>query len=264
MGSTLRAAIKSLPLIGSMAVRFRRRWFPPVAPISPSLPAGLMLNQQYDEQTVHVMKRVMSPDSTGIDVGAHEGAILRELIQTAPLGVHYAFEPIPALAEKLRQRFPGVRHHQCALSAQRGEASFLHVVNDPGYSGLQLRDYDRPDPQFDRITVATETLDHVVPDGVPVRFIKIDVEGGEYDVMLGGARLIQQARPVIVFEAAARSTGMYGVSPDQLFDLITERFGMELSTMDRWLHGRNPYRREEFAENWRIGPEFYFIASPSR
>ena len=251
---TLRAVIKRIPLARRTAALIRRWQGIDID--------GLERNRQYDLQTVEVIRRVVAPNATGVDVGAHSGAILGSIAAAAPGGVHYAFEAIPTLAQKLRSNFPHIRVHECALCDRRGEASFEHVVNDPGYSGLRPRDYDRPDPRIERIQVATDTLDNRIPTDAPVAFIKIDVEGGEYHVLLGGAETIQRCRPVIVFEASVRSTGRYGVSASDLYRLITERFGMKLSTMQRWLAREESFTEEEFTKNWWHGPEFYFIAYP--
>jgi FkbM family methyltransferase len=251
---SLKAAIKRIPLARRTAALIRRWQGIDIE--------GLERNRQYDLQTVEVIRRVLAPDATGVDVGAHSGAILAQIAAAAPAGVHYAFEPIPALAQKLRSRFLRVRVHECALCEQCGHASFEHVVNDPGYSGLRPRDYDRPNPKIEQIRVATDTLDNVIPTDATVGFIKIDVEGGEYHVLLGGTRMIERCRPVIVFEASVRSTGRYGVSASDMYRLITERFGMKLSTMARWLARQESFTEDDFAKNWLHGPEFYFIAYP--
>lgn len=221
---------------------------------------GIERNTLYDQQTVEVMRRVLKADSTAVDVGAHHGTFLVQMRAIAPRGRHFAFEPLPHLARDLRMRFPDVTVHECALSDVHGDSSFEYVTNDPGYSGLRRREYDRPDVVIEQITVATERLDDLIPADAQVDFIKIDVEGGEYHVMAGGVATILRCRPVIVFEASARSTGLYGVTADQLFHFLTERCGMTVSTMDRWLHSLPPYTRDEFDANWRSGPEFYFIA----
>lgn len=254
MFPTLKAAIKRIPLARRTAALIRRWQGIDID--------GLERNRQYDLQTTAVIRRVLSPDATGVDVGAHSGAILKEITVTAPAGVHFAFEPIPTLAQQLQSQFPRVRVHECALCDKSGEASFEHVVNDPGYSGLRPRDYDRPDPHIERIHVATDTLDNLIPTDASVAFIKIDVEGGEYHVLLGGAETIQRCRPVVVFEASVRSTGRYGVSAADMYRLITERFSMKLSTMERWLAQEGSFTEEEFTKNWFHGPEFYFIAYP--
>jgi FkbM family methyltransferase len=221
-------------------------------------------NARYDQQTVDVMKRVMTDESTGIDVGAHCGSVLAEMLAIAPRGEHFAFEPLPHMARALRERFPGVSVHECALSDTHGMSTFEYVTNDPGYSGLRRREYDRADPAIAQITVATERLDDVIPDRVRVDFIKVDVEGGEYHALAGGIDMLLRCRPTIVFEAAARSTGLYGVTPDDFHRFFTDRCGMSVSTMERWLEGRMPYALDEFGANWWAGAEFYFIAYPTR
>ena len=102
----------------------------------------------------------------------------------------------------------------------------------------------------------------MLPPELHVDFIKIDVEGGEYHAMLGGFKTIMRSRPVIVFEASARSTGLYGVTAAQLYEFVTARCEMKLSTMKRWLRRQEPYTHSEFCSNWEFGPEFYFIAYP--
>jgi FkbM family methyltransferase len=257
MFSATRQLIKRVPFARS-AVALARRFATSHNPVE-----GLALNAIYDRQTGTVMRRVLKSDSIAVDIGANQGNVLAEMVAIAPHGKHLAFEPIPHLAEGLRQRFPMVDVHQCALSDQPGESTFIHVVNDPGYSGLRPRSYDRPDPQFEHLTVKTERLDNLIPLGTHVDFIKIDVEGGEYHALLGAAATIARCRPVIVFEGSIRSTGMYGVSGTQMYDLVTQTFGMELSTMGRWLSGQRPLTQREFRGHYKRGPEYYFIAYPT-
>jgi FkbM family methyltransferase len=219
-------------------------------------------NSRYDRETCEVLGRVLRPDSCGVDVGAHRGGILKEMMRCAPLGTHFAFEPLPHLAAHLRKTFPGARVHEAAVSDHAGTARFVHVEDAPAYSGLRERIYDWPDPALKAITVNVVRLDDVLPDEQSVAFIKLDIEGGEFHALLGAAGTIRRCRPVIVFEAGHRSTGQYGVGPDEVYRLITEQFGYHLSTMQRWLADRSPYRRTAFRRHWRRGTEFYFIAYP--
>ena len=108
------------------------------------------------------------------------------------------------------------------------------------------------------------TLDEIIPRNQKIAFIKIDIEGGEFHAIKGGIETIRRGRPVIVFEASSRSTGLYGVKPDDVHSLVTETLGYELSTMERWLRRKAPLTRVEFDKNWHHGPEYYFIASPKR
>jgi FkbM family methyltransferase len=221
-------------------------------------------NSRYDEQTVEVMRRTLRRDSGCVDIGAHKGKILQHMLALAPDGIHHAFEALPHLANRLKEQFPGVHVHQLAVSDRSGHAEFQYVENAPAYSGLRRRIYDRPDPRITTIQVETQTLDDVIPLGEAVAFVKLDIEGGEYHALRGAMNTIQRWRPVIVFEAGSKSTGQYGVTPDEVYSLITETFGYELSTMSRWLGGAPAYRRGEFRLNWESGPDYYFIATTTK
>jgi FkbM family methyltransferase len=218
----------------------------------------------YDRQTVEVMFRVLRRSLNGVDVGAHVGDILRQMTNIAPSGRHYAFEPLPHLAQELSERFPQVIVHQAAVGDRSGESEFLFVENDPAYSGLRRRIYYRPDPKISSIRVRVVTLDEIIPPNESIAFIKLDIEGGEFHAMQGGIETIRRSKPVIVFESGSHSIGQYGVKPDEVYRFITETLRYDPSTMGRWLKQKPPYTREEYENDWNHGPEYYFIATPTR
>jgi FkbM family methyltransferase len=219
-------------------------------------------NSSYDRDTVEVMTRVLARDSNAVDIGAHAGDILRHMVAIAPDGRHHAFEPLPHLADELKRRFPAAHVHQLAVSDGSGTSAFHFVENDPGYSGLRRRIYDRPDPKIRTLEVTTARLDDVIPGEQPIAFVKIDIEGGEYHALKGAMGLIRRWRPVIVFEAGSKSTGQYGVEPDDVYALCVTDLPYELSTMRRWLDGKPPYSQDDFRRAWTRGDEYYFLAAP--
>jgi len=85
-----------------------------------------------------IMARVLTKDSNCIDIGCHEGEFLISMLGL-PLGYHYAFEPIPGLAKRIKQKFPHIDVRQIALSDSDKEVDFHNVVSKPAYSGLQKR-----------------------------------------------------------------------------------------------------------------------------
>ena len=247
--NSLKSIIKNTPL-----EPIARRMYNSFRPIS--------RNELYDRQTLEVMKRHLKDDSVCIDIGAHIGSILKEMIALAPHGTFFAFEPLPHLAKSLREKFPQTRVYDLALSDQCGEVEFQYVVNAPGYSGLRQRVYDRPDPQIKTIAVRTDRLDNVIPSDVLISFIKIDIEGAEYLTMRGAMKTIKRSRPIIVFEAGKKSTSCYGTTPEQIFNFLEKDCQLHVSTMKRWLQGSNPFSREEFCNNFNQSLDYYFIAYP--
>ena len=216
---------------------------------------------RYELEIIKVMKRCLRPESSCIDAGAHEGRVLKDMLELAPKARHYAFEPLPHYVDELKRAYPEVAVYDCALGDKTGEYPYFHVKNASAYSGLRMRSYDIPDPDIEIIRTPVRRLDDIVPRDEKISLVKIDVEGGEYDVMLGAIELLQRCRPVVVFEAGERSSGHYGVSPAMFHELVCKRLELELSTMARWLRGEKCFSRAEFIDAYQR--EFYFIAYPA-
>lgn len=172
--------------------------------------------------------------ATAVDGGAHTG------LHTAPMaeivgsgGFVLAFEPVPHLAADLRQRFAGVPQisvYEKALSDQEGLASFQHIVNEPSLSSLFKRDLGTayPNPRAEELRVERVLLDRFAD--MSVRFIKLDLEGGEYFALLGSRKLLALQRPVVVLECGRRDAAMQaGYDADAFFSLFA---GLDYHLLD--------------------------------
>ncbi len=62
-----------------------------------------VINRQDTAFTTQIMSRVLTNHSNCIDVGCNTGDFLIKILQLSPLGYHYAFEPIPRLANRLKK-----------------------------------------------------------------------------------------------------------------------------------------------------------------
>jgi FkbM family methyltransferase len=200
----------------------------------------------------------LTPDGHAIDVGAHSGAVLREIVRVAPAGHHIAYEPLPHCCEQLRREFPRVDVRNAALSDQQGTTSFVHLEAAPEYSGLRERTY----PGFEHsprklLTVRTERLDDALPEGYRPALIKIDVEGAELLVMRGAVETLKTHRPVVIFEHGIGAADRYGYGPQDIYDLLCRDLGMRIFDLD----GDGPYSSERFVE---VFPEpiWNFLATP--
>lgn len=65
----------------------------------------LTKNLKYDRLTKRIIKNSLKYNSNCIDIGCHKGQILDVMIQYAPAGKHYAFEPIPYLFDELQIKY---------------------------------------------------------------------------------------------------------------------------------------------------------------
>jgi len=222
------------------------------------------LNHLYDKCTLRIMQRVLTASSNAVDVGCHTGQILRRMMELAPQGRHFAFEPIPSLAQALRERFPGVSLHEIALSDSPGVATFQHVLSRPAYSGLRKRNYPRENETVLTIEVRTAPLDDLLPPDVPIHLLKVDVEGGELGVFRGAARTIAEYKPYIIFEHGLGAAEFYGTRPESVYDLLVGKCGLRISLLPDWLQDRPPLSREDFIRHFDQRLNFYFLAHPER
>lgn len=224
------------------------------------------MNQLYDIQTIEVMKRVLAYDSNAIDIGCHRGSILIEMLKISPAGRHLAFEPLPDMFTHLKADFgdnPHVSLYNVALSDSSGLVKFQHVLTNPGYSGLRQRRYDRDNEKIEEIQVRSERLDNIVPNNLDIRFIKIDVEGAEMQVLRGAVGTISRSKPVIVFEHGLGAADYYGTTPEDVFDFLVNVCGLHCYTMGHWLEsmGNMSLDRRAFCDEFRSGRHYYFLAA---
>jgi FkbM family methyltransferase len=221
------------------------------------LPAHVRADIRDNELLVALLEERLEPGSHCLDVGAHEGAVLREMVRVAPNGRHVAWEPLPALARRLRELFPSVEVREAALSDRTGERAFAHVLDEPGWSGFVAR----PTPgagAVDTITVRSERLDDALPANVRPALIKIDVEGAEEEVLRGAAGTLRRHRPIVVFEHGAGSADHYGTTSSRIHDLFSGELGYEI----RGLDGDGPYTAERFEQIVASGERVNFVAGP--
>ena len=204
-----------------------------------------------------LLEALLEPGSDCLDVGAHEGAVLCEMVRLAPSGRHLAWEPLPAFARRLRERFPSVEIREAALSDRAGEREFVHVLDEPGWSGFVARPTPRGS-KVETITVRCERLDDALPVEVRPAFIKIDVEGAEEQVLRGAAGTLRRYRPTVVFEHGAGSADHYGTTPERIHHVLADELGYGIFGLD----GDGPYAANRFAEIFARGERVNFLARP--
>lgn len=221
-------------------------------------PRGQAMEVRDNHLMTQIMSYALSADSNCVDVGSLHGDILKQFYRFAPRGRHFAFEPIPQLGAKLRSEFPQAEVVEAALSDTTGTVPFHYVVTNPGYSGLRRRRYDRPGEQVEVIMVQAARLDDVLPPGVPIRLLKVDVEGAELQVFRGALRTLKSHRPYVIFEHGLGSSEYYGTTPRMVYDLLVRECGLRIFGLD----GSGPMSEEELASVYRANSAWNFLAHP--
>ena len=214
---------------------------------------------KYDFQTTELIRKHMKKDSNCIDIGANQGHILMEIVAAAPAGKHYAFEPIPDLYTLLTKRFSkNTTVYNYALSSKKGSTTFNYYPGRPAVSGFRQRNKQiGQEPTL--LSVQMEKLDDLIPDNLKIDLIKIDVEGAEYEVLLGAMKVLQKNKPLVLFECGLGGADVYGTTPDQLYDLFAE-CGLGISTIEYFNARKQPFSKEEFNGQFYKNYNFFFIA----
>lgn len=163
-----------------------------------------------------------------VDGGAHAGLHTQPMLERQDVRRVYAAEAVPHLCDRLaRVLVPSskLRMIKGAIGAEAGIASFAMAADALGYSGLKQRTIQAVQ-QWERIDVQVYTLDAAIEsaDHADVSFVKLDIEGGEFDALRGAREVMVAGRPLVVFENGLRnSAASYGYGWEEfhaLFDSL--------------------------------------------
>ena len=225
-------------------------------------PWPLTLNERYDRQTRNILKLVCKPDSRCIDVGCFRGDILQAMIEHAPRTRHLAFEPVPGQFAFLQENFSDKADiFPYALSNENKKTTFQHVISNPTYSGLRQRQY-KGEETINEIEVEVRKLDDIVNSQLPITLIKIDVEGGEYDVLRGASATLNKWHPHIIFEHGVGGADKYGIKPGDVYDFLTGSLGYDICLMGDYLNNEDSpgFTKSAFEDQFWKGTNCYFLA----
>jgi FkbM family methyltransferase len=180
-----------------------------------------------------------------IDVGAHLGTVLQQLLRCSPSGRHVAVEPLAYKADWLRRKFPGVDVREAALGEDTGRTSFYYMPGKSAFSAL------RPGVRSANVqlTVPCARLDDIIPSERRIGFLKVDVEGAEYGVFKGASRTLERSRPVILFECTQDGLSTFDYAAGQVYSLLCDRFGYAIYLLKDWLSGGQPLSESRFSQS---------------
>lgn len=219
-------------------------------------------NLKYDILTKKILARQLMASSNCIDVGAHKGEILDLFLGFAPQGRHAAFEPIPALYRSLQTNYTErASVYPYALSNRSGNMLFNVVQDDPAYSGLQQRKYKNDKPNIETIEVEVRKLDEVMATrNYAISLIKIDVEGGELDVLKGATSILKADQPLLIFEFGKGASEFYGTMPHHLKEFLDEHHYSIWTLSDFW-NRKQPLDSSRLKKAYESGSDYYFVAA---
>ncbi|MEM9420240.1 MAG: FkbM family methyltransferase [Planctomycetota bacterium] len=197
-----------------------------------------------------------------VDAGASDGRIAKRFGKRFTTAQLHMFEPnpdyAPALAE-LHAVQPRYHHYPVVLSDTPGEKTF-YVTADPGSSSLyQTNDamkkaYPEQAAHKAQMTVPATTLDQWADENniAGVQFIKMDIQGGEADMMRGASRLLDESVVAIYTEVFFQNFYEGGATYSDI-DLVLREHGFGLYSLYKPRHDEN--ERVLFADAVFVNPK---------
>jgi FkbM family methyltransferase len=165
----------------------------------------------YEPETLAVMAAILRPGMRMIEVGANEGYhSVFAAWSVGAEGLVHAYEPYGCARDWIIRNVARlgwqarIAVHAVAVAAAPG-ATTLYIPDEheenQGVGGLRVTSV----LQTKQTTAQVVTLD-AEHESETVGLIKIDVQGGEADVLHGAARLLDRCRPALYFEVGDAAT----------------------------------------------------------
>lgn len=155
-----------------------------------------LIDVDYEGKKYDSIRGMLNKDGIAIDIGAHIGQWTS--FMSFDFNEVRAFEPMREHAECWVKNVGLHANRNCKVTlTQTALGAFSNLAHvscaTPGNTGttfLKLGDGN----------ITVDFLDQLIMDHVPVSFIKLDVEGMEFDALRGAFRILTRWKPAILFE----------------------------------------------------------------
>jgi FkbM family methyltransferase len=208
-----------------------------VSPEDDYVGGSIIREREYEPHLTRIFQQFVRPKMQVLDIGANMGYFsLLAASLVGPGGHVYSWEPAREnvkllLASKQLNQFSNIEIVQGAAGSKSGLLKYF-----PNFSnGLVMQiGNERPEEAVPAETVMALRVDDYLPRDAKIGFIKIDVEGFEYEALSGALETIQRCHPIIAAEfspkALLRASGISGEEFLQFF----VRLGYDISVIDRY------------------------------
>ncbi len=165
---------------------------------------------------IEALRREGYAPRTMLDIGAHIGDFTREFLQVFPACAPTLIEPNPYCQEDLA-KLPFERHVVAASSSNGKAELFLsrEWLQSTGSSLYRENSEYFDDQRAFTHEVAKVRLDDLLP-GRRFDFVKIDTQGSEVDILVGGRDLLSKADYILI-EVSLVDYNIGGAAPEAVF-----------------------------------------------
>jgi FkbM family methyltransferase len=196
-----------------------------------------------EPRSIDFVAELLEPHMVALDVGANIGyysLIFAGLVGEG--GQVHAFEPTPALAERIRLNLAlngltQIKVNQVAVADATGSASLHISLEDPEANSLFQMEMGTSE-----ISVSTTTLDAYADDAALDRIdlIKIACEGSEQNVLRGAEKLLKRDDgPVLLLECNSASLAACGATVSDLCGYLRDT-SYECYCLEQLREGSDP------------------------
>lgn len=181
----------------------------------------------YEKKNFDFLKSCCGEGATILDIGAHIGLFSTIAAKIAgEYGKIFAFEPAPATIPVLHQTIRINELRDCispvnqAMGKEVGRMTFF-VSEDEADNSNSLISY-KEDRKLNGVSVEVNTIDNFVMTKKlsKVNFIKIDVEGAEYDTLRGGIEVFKKYKPHVIVAIHPEPIEKKGDRLEDIYNLI--------------------------------------------
>jgi FkbM family methyltransferase len=194
--------------------------------LSQGIDFAIFLGNIYERQTRAALRKLVTPGSLVLDIGANIGAHTLPLAQlVGPNGRVMAFEPTDFAFRKLSRNLelnPSLAARvdacHCFLTANDGAGVPEAIYSSwplAAEAGLHAKHLGR---EMQTEQAQARSLDSILSERADrkVQLVKLDVDGFECDVLRGATAMLRDAHPIFVMELAPYVLEERGSSLEQL------------------------------------------------
>ena len=159
-----------------------------------------------------IFTNVLKPQENEIffDLGAYRGDTIDELLHYTnnKYDKIYAFEPDTKTYKKLREHCINMENTELYNLAAWNKEEVLHFAKRAGRnSRLQsLSEFDIPPKKL--VSINANSVDNILK-GKPITYLKMDIEGAEYEGIIGARNTLSQYKPKLNIAGYHRSEDLF-------------------------------------------------------
>lgn len=192
--------------------------------------------------------KLVRPGNIIVDIGANIGRFALPFGKAASPGVVYCFEPDSENYDRLVlnlgiNKLSNVVVFKRGLGEAEGSSKLYKIdVHNPGMN--RFSKYGEQDAMFETVTVSTLDREVSVLSIKKIDFIKIDVEGFEFEVLKGAGQVIDTFRPTLFVELNNENLKANDASAEEVLEWIQNKDYTVYKASDMSVVNKNDLSRQ--------------------